>query len=534
MSTYTQVERNDLFELTDEARAQLVSSKYYNDDLAPTSVSQRTWTTYNISMLWVGMSICIPSMSLASGLIAQGVSPWLSVINVALGNIIVLIPIQLNSQIGTKYGIPFPLFSRLTFGGAGAQIPALLRALVACGWCAVQAWVGGGAVAAIIGCFASKFADNTWTINLPSWAGFETVAVGQFIGYVIFMLFIAWVAYNGMENIKWVQNIGGPILIAVMIALLVWAANYAAGAGYSFTQVMAQGNDEALISKGGGFLMIYLLGLMGNIAFWATMALNIPDFSRYARSQKDQFRGQLIGMPIPMFFCAFVGAFFAQATKLASPDHVAMFDPTGVFYMVNNKIVVFIAALGVIAATITTCVAANVVAPSNGISNISPKKISYKKGVIITCIVAFFVFQAWWIYGSGSAYFNWLNVYGTILAPVAAIFIADYFTCKKKKIDVASLFKGSEGRYWYSNGFNWAAIIAWVVGFLPPLLTQLNTIIPAFTLNLGAVGDFISSLNYIISFVLGYVVYVLLMKTSFVKNSFITDEEHESFTQRAS
>lgn len=534
MSTYSQVERAGLFELTDEARAELVSSKYYNEDLAPTSVSQRTWTTYNISMLWVGMSICIPSLSLASGLITMGVSPWLSVINVALGNLLILIPIQLNSQIGTKYGIPFPLFSRLTFGALGAQIPAILRALVACGWCAVQAWVGGGAVAAIIGCFSSKFADAGWTINLPSWAGFETVAIGQFIGYVIFMLFIAWVAYNGMEKIKWVQNIGGPVLIIIMIALLIWATRYAGDAGYSFSQVMGQGNDSALIESNGGFLIVYLSGLMGNIAFWATMALNIPDFSRYAKSQKSQFRGQLIGMPIPMAFCAFVGAFFAQATKLV--DETAMFDPTGVFYVIENKIIVFIAALGVVAATITTCVAANVVAPANGISNISPKRLSYKTGVIITCLIAFFIFQAWWIYGSGSAYFNWLNIYGTILAPIAAIFIADYFVCKKQRIEVSSLFKGAEGRYWYSGGFNWAAIIAWVAGFIFPLLTQIGTIIPALAgigKAMGAFGSFIGATNYFISFILAFVIYVLLMKTSMAQNSFITNDEHEQFTQRA-
>ena len=523
MSTYTQVEKNGLFELTDAARAELVSSKYYNEDLAPTSVSQRTWTTYNITMLWVGMAICIPSLSLASGLIGMGVSPWLSVLNVALGNLIILIPIQLNSQIGTKYGIPFPLFARLTFGTKGAQLPALLRAITACGWTSVQAWVGGGAVAAIIGCFAKSFADATWTIGLPSWGGIQTVAAGQFIGYIIFIAFIGWIAYNGMEQIKWIQNIGGPVLIIVMIALLIWAAVVAKDAGYGFWEVMAQKSDDALIAQSGGFAVVYLVALMGNIAFWATMALNIPDFSRYAKSQKDQFRGQLYGMPLPMAFCAFIGAYFAQATKLAYGE--AMFDPTGVFYHIENKIIVFIAALGVVAATVTTCVAANVVAPANGFSNISPRRISYKKGVVITILIAFFILQAWWIYGSGSAYFTWMNAYGTILAPIAAIFIADYLFCKQRRADIASLFKGEDGRYWYSSGINWAAIIAWVVAFIFPLLTYFGL--------QGSFWTFINSINYIWSFVIGFVVYVILMKTSMAGNSFVTEEEHEAFTDRA-
>ena len=236
------------------------------------------------------MSICIPSLALASGLITMGVSPWLSVFNVALGNLIVLIPIQLNSTIGTKYGIPFPLFARLTFGMKGAHLPALLRAFTAMGWCSVQSWVGGGAFAAIIGCFAPKFLDANWTIGLPSWGGIQTASAGTFVGFILFMALTAWVAYNGLENIKWVQNIGGPILIAVMIGLLLWSYSYAHGAsGIGFWEVMKQPNDMTLINEKGGWAFVYLTGLMGNIAFWATIALNIPDFSRYAKSNGSQF-----------------------------------------------------------------------------------------------------------------------------------------------------------------------------------------------------------------------------------------------------
>ena len=242
----------------------------------------------------------------------------------------------------------------------------------------------------------------------------QEAGASQFWGYVIFMIFVAWVAYNGIDQIKWVQNIGSPILIVVMIALLIWSYSIVPG-DVSFLGVMLQPNDYALIDQNGGFAVVYLTGLMGNIAFWATMALNIPDFSRYAKTQKDQFRGQLYGMPLPMAGCAFIGAYFSQATKLAYGE--AMFDPTGVFYHLENKILIFIAAIGVIAATITTCVAANVVAPANGFSNVAPTKISYKKGVIIAVFIAFFILQAWWIYGSGGAYFTWMNAYGTILAP---------------------------------------------------------------------------------------------------------------------
>lgn len=525
MTQCTQVERNGLYELTDVARAELVSSKYFNEDLSPTSVSQRTWTTYNITALWIGMAICIPSLSLASALIGMGISPWLAVINVALGNLIVLVPIQLNSHAGTKYGIPFPVFSRLTFGGIGAHIPALLRSFVACGWTAVQAWVGGGAVAAILGCFIVSFRDQNWVITILG----NPCNVGQLIGFLIFMLFIGWVAYKGSEGIKAVQNIGGPLLIVVILGLFFWSIMTAKGAGYGFGEVMSQGNDKVLIKQFGGFWYVYLAGLTGNIAFWSTIALNIPDFSRYARSQKEQFRGQLYGMPVPMFLCAYIGAFFAMATKLSLGT--AMFDPTNVFYYVENKLIVIICAVGVATATITTCVAANVVAPANGFSNLCPTKITYKMGVIASCIIAVLA-QPWWIFGSGAAYvFTWLNNYGTILAPVAAIFIADYYFIKQKRIDVAGLYAGPKGRYWYKGGWNMAAIIAWIAAFIIPLLG--NTVL-LYDPSSGVGPSFIQWLaanGYIVSFIIGFVVYVALMKND--KVSIVTEEEHAAMTEKA-
>jgi NCS1 family nucleobase:cation symporter-1 len=256
------------------------------------------------------------------------------------------------------------------------------------------------------------------------------------------------------------------------------------------------------------------------------MALNIPDFSRYAKSQKSQFWGQLIGMPIPMFMCAFVGAFFAQSTKLALGQ--AMFDPTGVFYYVDNKLVVFICALGVVAATITTCVAANVVAPANGFSNLKPTAISYKKGVIITCIVAVF-FSPWWIFGSGAAYvFTWLNNYGIVLAPVAAIFIADYWVVKHKRLDVAGLYAGKTGRYWYAGGWNIAALIAWAASFILPLLG--NTLFLYDGVGNPNAFDYVAANGYLVSFAIGFGLYVLLMMKD--TKSDVSDEDHEALTDR--
>lgn len=512
MSKYTQVERDGLFELTDVARAELSSSKYYNEDLAPTSISQRTWTTYHISMLWVGMSVCIPSFTMASSLVGLGLSPWLAVFNVALGNIIILIPIQLNSHAGTRYGIPFPVFARLTFGSVGAHIPSLSRALTACGWCAIQSWIGGASFVAIIAVFAPSFSSMT---------------AAPFIGFGIFLLLVLFIAYTGSESIKAMEAIGGPILIVLTIALLIWATNLALGAGFSIGDITQAATDYTLTDANGGFWYVFMGGLTANIAFWATMALNIPDFSRYAKSQKAQFRGQLYGMPLMMAVCAFVGAYFAQSTKLVLGE--AIFDPTAVLLMLDNPVVVVVTSIGVVIATLTTNIAANVVAPANGFSNVSPSRISYKMGVVATCVIAV-AFQPWWIFGGAGAYiFGWLGTYGSILSPIAAIFVADYYLVKKRNIDVMALFQGPEGRYWYQNGFNVRAIIAWIVAFVLPLMGNFGV---ASGTAFGTILHWIAANGYVFGFLVGLVVYMLLMKNE--TTSFLTDEEHEALTERVS
>lgn len=503
MSQYTQKETGGLYELTDAARAELIDSKYYNEDLAPTSVSQRTWTTYHIASLWVGLSICIPSFTMASSLVALGLSPWLAVCNVALGNIIILIPIQLNSHAGTKYGIPFPVFSRMTFGSIGAHIPSLSRALTACGWCAIQSWIGGAAIVTMIAVLAP---------------GFQTSPAAKFIGFGLFLIIVYFITIHGSEAIKFLESIGAPILVALTLGLLVWAYLLHSGNGFTIAETIHAGTDIALVTSKGGFCYVFLAGLTANIAFWATMALNIPDFSRYAKSQKAQFRGQLYGMPLMMAVCAFIGAYFAQSTKLVFGT--AMFDPTDVLPLLNSKTLSFVVALFVVLATLTTNIAANVVAPANGFSNVSPKRISYKTGVLLTCILSI-LYRPWWIFGGAGEYiFGWLDTYGGILAPIAAIFIADYYAVKKRNIDVMALFQGNGGRYWYTGGWNWKAVISWAAGFILPTLG-----------NFGVSSlSWVAANGYLFGFGIGFGVYYLLMRRPHA--SFISEEECLAMTER--
>ncbi|MDR1043285.1 MAG: cytosine permease [Clostridiales Family XIII bacterium] len=531
MATHTQKLQDGLYELTESTRAELVDSKYYNKDLAPTSMAERTWNTYHISMLWVGMSICIPSFTMASGLVGMGLPVWAAVFNVILGNVLILIPIQLNSHAGTRYGIPFPGFARMAFGIRGAHLPSLSRAIVACGWCAVQSALGGAAV--------------LYIVQATGWQpGPNDIVAGNAgsspVGWIAFLVFLAmtWALTSfGSKVIRLFESIGSPILIIMSVALFVWAVTLAGNAGYGIGDVFGH-NISAAAGEDFNFTMVFLGGLTGNIGFWATMALNIPDFSRFAKNQKAQFRGQLYGMPLTMAACAIVGAVFAQATSLANLDgqNTPLFSPVETLSFIDSKALLVILGIGVIIATLTTNIAANVVAPGNGFSNVAPRKISFFWGVTIACLIAI-GYNFLLVGASAGNLFNFLNVYGGILAPLAAIFIVDYWLIKKQRLDVKALYQGSEGRYWYQNGFNVTALIAWIAGAILPTLysiIQIATTNPdtgasenAFVTN--PVLGFINTNSYIWAFIVAFVVYWLIGPSQ--KQAILTEEEESALTE---
>lgn len=508
MSNYTQQEfKKGLYILDESVIAGLADSKYYNEDLKPTSQSERTWSTYHIAMLWVGMVIAITSFSFAAALVSLGLSPIAAIINVLLGNLLVLIPMQLNSHAGTKYGIPFPVFAKIAFGKSGAQLPSIARTITGVGWCAVQSWVGGAAVSSIIGVFFS---------------GWDVEGMGRFIGFFIFLLLNFWLAMKGSNGIKWLEAIGSPILISVVVGLLVWTLRLGAEVGFTFGDLMSMSTNTELVIENGGWWFIFLSGITSNIAVWATLALNIPDFSRYAKGQKEQFLGQAIALPVSMTALAVIGALFAEVTRAAYGK--AEHDPSVVLLHLDNKLLILIVALATIIATLTTNVAANTVAPANGFSNLSPRRISYKHGVIITGLLSI-LFRPWWMFGSAGAWmFTFLGTVGTILGPSAAIFIADYAFVKRRRIDLADLYTEGEGRYYYYKGWNVRAIIAWVVSFSLPLFYNITGIG-------GTVMMWIGANSYIFGFTLGLILYTLLMRSD--RKSYVSEEEMDRITNKS-
>jgi NCS1 family nucleobase:cation symporter-1 len=427
-----------------------------NPDLAPVAPERRTWTWWHIASLWIGMAICIPTYTLASGLVDQGWTWQAAVGAVVLGNLVVLVPIALNSHAGTRYGIPFPVLARASFGVLGANVPALLRGLVACGWFGIQTWIGGWAIYKLIEVMWPGIA--TLPQLLPAFVGLNT---GEFLCFMLFWAMNVWIVLRGMDSIKFLETWGSPFLLAVGVALFVWALVRAGGIGPMLENPVGRADGRTA-----GLTGVFGAGLTSAVAFWGTMALSIPDFSRYAKSQRDQVIGQAVGLPGTMALFAFIGAAVTSATAVIFGTRIA--DPVALLARIGGPLMIMLSMAGLTVATLTTNIAANIVAPANGFSNVAPHRISFRQGAMITAVIGILM-MPWRLYNDAAAYiFTWLIGYGALLGPVAGIMIADYFFLRRGVLVLEDLYRRG-GVYEYRRGVNWVAITAFVLGVAPSL-----------------------------------------------------------------
>ncbi len=417
----------------------------YNDDLAPIPQSRRSWGVYNYASLWVAMSVCIPTYMLASGLIAGGMSWWQAIATILLGNLIVLIPMLLNAHAGAKYGIPFPVFVRASFGVRGANIPAVLRALVACGWFGIQTWIGGQAI---------------YTMLKILWLGFGAVSGGVWICFFAFWALNIAVIWRGIETIKFLEGIGAPFMLGLGLLLLWWIAGKAGGLGPVL-------RSPSKFHSTGEFFRFFIPSLTAMVGFWATVALNIPDFTRYAKSQKAQALGQALGLPTAMTLYSFIGVAVTSASAVIFGAPI--WDPVQLLARFNHPLVAFVALIALVVATLNTNVAANVVSPSNDFSNLNPRRISFRTGGLITGVIGVLM-MPWKLLSDFSAYiFGWLVGYSGLLGPIAGVMIADYFLVRRANLQVDDLYR-RHGIYEYDNGVNWRAVGALAAGAAVALL----------------------------------------------------------------
>ncbi|MER5179323.1 NCS1 family nucleobase:cation symporter-1 [Streptomyces sp. NPDC002896] len=421
-------------------------SPFANEDLRPVPLAERKWTTYNFAALWISMAHCIPSWTLASGLVALGMDWKQAVFTIALANVIVLLPMLATGHAGPKYGIPFPVLARASFGVRGANIPALIRAGVACGWFGIQTWIGGSGIFAL----GSKLTGGEWE------------KAGQIAGnpwplWLCFILFWALqiaIIYRGMDFLRHFENWAAPFVIAGALVLLIWIAVKADGFGHLLDQ-------PSKLGWGPDFWTVFFPSLMGMIGFWSTLSLNIPDFTRFGAGQRAQIWGQSLGLPTTMTLFAVLAVLVTSGSEAIYGE--AIWDPVTLAAKADNVFGLLFALITVLIATISVNIAANVVSPAYDLANLAPKLINFRTGALITGVIGVLIFP-WKLISTPEFYiFTWLGVVGGLLGTVAGILIADYWIVRRTVLHLADLYK-SEGRYWYSSGFNWRAIVAFAVG----------------------------------------------------------------------
>jgi NCS1 family nucleobase:cation symporter-1 len=482
----------------EELREDISASPLWNKDLAPTSIKERTWSTWNIAALWIGMSVVITTYTLAGGFVEAGMNWWQAMMTILLGNTIVLIPMVLNAHAGTKYGVSFPVLCRASFGTKGANIPAILRAIVACGWFGIQTWIGGMAIDALL--------TAVWS----GWANFDAMIAGNalhtWISFLIFWLIQVVIILKGIEGIKYLESWSAPLLLLGGVILLVWAVSKAGGMGNVLS------GSAALQKQSNDFWTIFPGALTASVGYWATLSLNIPDFTRYARSQRSQMLGQALGLPLTMTAFAFIGVAVTSATVLIYGEAIP--DPVKLIQRFDSAIVILFAMVVIFIAQLTTNMAANVVSPSNDFSNLNPKLISYVTGGLITAVIGVLM-MPWQLMSSMGAYiFTWLIGYSGLMGAIGGIMICDYFLLRRKNLNLAALFK-TDGIYSYSNGFNWRAIVALVAAIAP--------VVPGFLRAAATAGGQVENPNFFdtlyvyawfVTFGIGFALYYILMKAA--------------------
>ncbi|HKV39188.1 MAG TPA: NCS1 family nucleobase:cation symporter-1 [Blastocatellia bacterium] len=436
-----------------ELKEDVSGSSLYNRDLAPVPIAKRNWTTYNYAALWISMAHCIPTYMLASGLIGSGMNWWQAILTILLGNSIVLAPILLNSHAGTKYGIPFPVFARASYGTIGSNLPALMRAIVACGWFGIQAWIGGQAVHVLI------------STVLPGW---PTLLGGQihsprfisgyapteYISFAIFWLLNIFIVYRGMDLLRKVENWAAPFVLIMATALMGWAIYEAKVLGV----VMASGGKFKTFSE---FLPVFIPSLTAMIGYWATLSLNMPDFTRFGRSQREQMSGQVVALPATMTVFASMGVIITSASAIIYGKII--WDPVILIGQFHRPIVVGVSMFTVVVATLSVNIAANVVSPANDFANAFPRAISFRLGGLITGIIGVLM-QPWRLMADPHGYiFNWLLGYSGGLGSIAGVLIADYWLVRRRRLEVADLYL-PVGIYTFSGGWNPRAVVATLLG----------------------------------------------------------------------
>ncbi len=475
-----------------ELKGALPENRLTNADIAPSGIDARTWSMWNIAALWVAMSVCIPTYMLAASMIEAGMNWWQSMLAILIGNAVVLVPLFVMAHAGTRYGIPFPVLARAAYGITGAHIPSLLRALVACGWFGIQTWIGGLAINVALGILWSGWPDLG-----GSWA-FMGYGASHYLSFFMFWMVNMHFAWAGTESIKWLETIAAPFLVLMGLALLAWAIVRVGGLGTLLAESNRLAGEQSDRTFAQFMLTLFIPWVTAMVGYWATLSLNIPDFTRYARSQKDQMLGQAMGLLTTMPLFAFVGLVVTSATVVVYGE--AIWNPIDLVSRITaegGSQVLGLASMGaIVVATLSTNIAANVVAPANSFSNLDPRRISFRAGGMIAGVIGILIFP-WRLL---DMYQTWLISYSGLLGAVAGVLVCDYVVIRRGVLLLRDLYT-EEGAYTYRRGVNRHAVVATFTGIAVALVGTLH---PSLT--------FLFNGAWFSAAIVAFLVYFLLMR----------------------
>ena len=457
------VESDVLVESFDASKA---SSSLHNEDLSPVIRSKRTFSTFDTASLWVGLVVCVPAWTLVSSLMALGnISAFMALSLVFVANLFVVWPIVLQASPGIKYGIPFVVHARSSFGVRGANVAGLSRGLIASVWFGIQTVVGAK-------CLKSLAVDLGVASSLVPYL--------DGLCYGIFWLAQAYVVWNDIESIKTIEKLAAPILL--FLTLILFTFTCASSGGIVESVLTAFSANNSVMSGSGFSWKTFFQAATASASFWATMICNASDFSRFSKSDTS-FKKASFAMPLAMVVFAFASIVVTSSTaQISNTSSNLITDPMVVTSLLSvhfnwGKMASVLAAVGILTATLSTNIAANILAPANAIQNLAPSRLSFRTSAILSMILGTLCLP-WKLTGDASSYILvWLTGYGAFLAPILGIMLCDYFLIRKKTLMLEDLYStDTNGAYFFTNGVNYKAMLAFAIGIFANLPGFLHAV----------------------------------------------------------
>jgi NCS1 family nucleobase:cation symporter-1 len=458
-----------------------LSPRLYNKDLAPSKTEGRTWGGYSIFALWTNDVHNLANYSFAIGLYALGLGGWQIMLSLAIGAVLVYLCMNLTGDMGQKTGVPFPVISRVSFGIFGAQIPALIRAVIAIAWFGIQTYLASVVLRVLLTALDPALAEydhDAWLgLSSLGWLCFLSIWVVQFV-----------ILAYGMEMVRRYEAFAGPVILLTVASLAVWMFTQANGQIAWSTKAPLEGVQMWRSIFAGSALWL---------AIYGTLILNFCDFSRSAPSKQTIRKGNFWGLPVNVLLFAFITVIICGAQFSINGQIIE--SPTDIIKTIPNTCFLVLGCLAFLIVTVAVNIMANFVAPAFVLSSLAPRYLTFRRAGMLSATVAVLILP-WNLYNSPVVIVYFLSGLGALLGPLYGVITADYWLLRKGRVNVPQLYtEDPKGAYHYSRGVNLRAVWA----FIPAaIISTITALLPAF--------ESVSPFSWLMGAAIGAALYLLL------------------------